>query len=129
MLSLRQSDTCFFYQHLAPETRQLIGMLQARPQHLATSLAEVDQARLDNAVLRGATLGATPLVVLAAGQTMAKIPNWRESQAYQAGLSSNSRMIVAEGSDHGIHWDRPQLVIDCVLAAIESARTGRRLVQ
>ena len=41
---------------LAPETRQLIGILQVRPQHQATSLSETDDARLDNAALRDATL-------------------------------------------------------------------------
>jgi len=114
---------------LAPETRQLIGILQVRPQHQATSLSETDDARLDNAALRDATLGATPLVVLEAGRSMQQLPNWRESQDYQAGLSTNSRLIVAEGSDHSIHWDRPALVIDAVRAVIEAARIGQALAQ
>ena len=114
---------------LAPETRQLIGILQARPQHQATSLSETDDARLDNAALRDATLGATPLVVLEAGRSMQQLPNWRESQDYQAGLSTNSRLIVAEGSDHSIHWDRPAMVIDAVRAVIEAAHTRQRLGQ
>jgi len=114
---------------LAPETRQLIGILQARPQHQATSLSETDDARLDNAALRDATLGATPLVVLEAGRSMQQLPNWRESQDYQAGLSTNSRLIVAEGSDHSIHWDRPALVIDAVRAVIAAALTDQPLAQ
>jgi pimeloyl-ACP methyl ester carboxylesterase len=112
---------------LAPETRQLIGILQARPQHQATSLRETEDARMDNDSLRDATLGATPLIVLVAGRTMQQIPHWRESQAYQAGLSTNSRLIVAEGSDHSIHWDHPALVIDAVRAVIEAAHTGHAL--
>ena len=60
---------------------------------------------------------------------MQQIPNWRASQDYQAGLSTNSRLIVAEGSDHSIHWDRPTLVIDSVRAVIEAARTGQALMQ
>jgi pimeloyl-ACP methyl ester carboxylesterase len=115
--------------NLAPETRQLIGIVQARPQHQATSTSETDDARIDNDSLRDATLGATPLVVLAAGRTMQQTPNWRESQHYQAGLSTNSRLVVAEGSDHSIHWDRPALVIDAVRAVIAAARTGQALVQ
>jgi pimeloyl-ACP methyl ester carboxylesterase len=115
--------------NLAPETRQLIGLVQARPQHQATSMGETDDARLDNDTLRDATLGATPLVVLGAGQTMQQILYWRESQDYQAGLSTNSRLIVAEGSDHSIHWDRPALVIDAVRAVIEAAHTGQALAQ
>ena len=114
---------------LAPETRQLIGILQARPQHQATSLSETDDARLDNAALRDATLGATPLVVLEAGRSMQQLPDWRESQDYQAGLSTNSRLIVAEGSDHSIHWDRPALVIDAVRAVVAAARTDQPLAQ
>jgi len=114
---------------LTPEMRQLIGVVQARQQHQVTSLNENETASADNAALRGATLGATPLVVLEAGRTMQQIPNWRESQDYQAGLSTNSRLIVAEGSDHSIHWDRPALVIDAVRAVIEAARTGHALMQ
>jgi pimeloyl-ACP methyl ester carboxylesterase len=109
--------------HLRPETRQLIGILQARPQHLATSRSETEAARLNNDTLRGATLGDTPLVVLGAGRMMQQVPNWRESQVYQAGLSTNSRLIIAEDSDHSIHWDRPGLVIDTVRAMIEAAHT------
>ena len=114
---------------LAPETRQLIGILQARSQHQATSLSETEAARLDNDALRGARFGATPLVVLASGQLMHQILNWRESQEYQVGLSTNSRLIVAEGSDHSIHWDRPALVIRAVRAAIDAARTGHSLAE
>jgi pimeloyl-ACP methyl ester carboxylesterase len=115
--------------HLTPETRQLIGILQARPQHMATSREETEAARSNNDTLRGATLGDTPLVVLEAGRTMEQIPNWRESQEYQAGLSTNSRLIIAQGSDHSIHWDRPAMVIDAVRAVIEAAHTRQRLGQ
>jgi pimeloyl-ACP methyl ester carboxylesterase len=114
---------------LTPETRQLIGILQARPLHQATSLSENESASADNAVLRDASLGAIPLVVLEAGRTMQQIPNWRESQDYQAGLSTNSRLIVADDSDHSIHWDRPAIVIDAVRAVIEAAHTGQSLAQ
>ena len=114
---------------LTPETRQLIGILQARPLHQATSLSENETAGADNDTLRGATLGATPLVVLAAGRTMQHVPNWRESQAYQAGLSTNGHLIVADDSDHSIHWDHPALVIEAVRAVIEAARTGQSLAQ
>jgi pimeloyl-ACP methyl ester carboxylesterase len=114
---------------LAPETRQLIGILQARSLHQATSLSETEDGRSNNDALRGATLGATPLVVLASGQLTHQIPNWRESQDYQAELSTNSRLIVVEGSDHSIHWDRPALVMDAVRAVIVAARTGQALAQ
>ena len=92
-------------------------------------MGETDDARLDNDTLRDATLGATPLVVLGAGQTMQQIPYWRESQDYQAGLSTNSHLIVADDSDHSIHWDRPALVIAAVRAVIEAAHTGQALAQ
>jgi pimeloyl-ACP methyl ester carboxylesterase len=115
--------------NLAPETRQLIGVVQARPQHVSTSIDETDAARLDNAALWNARLGSTPLVVLEAGQMMQQRPSWRESQDYQAGLSTNSRLIVAEGSDHSIHWDQPNLVMDAVRTVLAAAQTGRALAQ
>jgi len=111
-----------FVQPSAPDCQ--VGVALFEP-----CLSENESASADNAVLRDASLGAIPLVVLEAGRTMQQIPNWRESQDYQAGLSTNSRLIVADDSDHSIHWDRPAIVIDAVRAVIEAAHTGQSLAQ
>ena len=39
-----------------------------------------------------------------------------------AGLSSNSRMLVAEKSGHGIQIDQPGLVVDAIRQMVEATR-------
>lgn len=112
---------------LAPQTRATIGLLQARPGHRAAALAESAELRAENDVLRGATLGDLPLVVIAAGRTSADLPFWAESQEYQAALSSNSRLTLAVDSDHMVPWDQPEAVIAAVAAVAEAARSGQPL--
>ena len=44
-------------------------------------------------------------------------------EADQAALSSNGRLIIAEGSGHAIHWEQPTLVVDAVRQVIEDVRS------
>jgi len=39
---------------------------------------------------------------------------WQEGLAGYAALSTNSTQLLAEGSDHSIPWERPQMIIDAV---------------
>jgi pimeloyl-ACP methyl ester carboxylesterase len=41
-------------------------------------------------------------------------PLWEEVQMELADLSANSSLVVAIGSDHDIHVERPELVIQAV---------------
>lgn len=66
--------------------------------------------------------GHRPLIVLAAGQTMAQLPIWREAQRQQAELSSEGRLIVAQGSGHYFQWEQPTLVIDAIRQVIAAAQ-------
>jgi len=47
---------------------------------------------------------------------------WQELQAELAKLSSNSQMLVAEKSGHGIQVDQPGLVVDAIRQMVQSVR-------
>ena len=80
--------------------------------------------RADDALLQAApSLGDRPLLVVAAGQNMIATPYWAEAQRRPAALSTNSRLIDAEGSGHAIHWDQPALVVDAVRQVIADVRS------
>jgi pimeloyl-ACP methyl ester carboxylesterase len=111
------------------DVRETIGVLQARPGDIATAQAENTSAAVDNDRLRGAALGDLPLVVLGAGSSVEHTPHWRASLAYQAGLSTNSRLAIIPGSDHSIHWEDPALVVSAVRDVVDAARTSEPLAQ
>jgi pimeloyl-ACP methyl ester carboxylesterase len=115
-------------QNLSTETRAEIGVLQARSQQVKTVLSEDALKTHDNAQLSSATsLGDVPLMVLAAGQNVEHDPLWLPAQQQMAGLSSNARLIVVDGSSHYIHWDQPTLVADAMRQVVEAARTDKPL--
>jgi pimeloyl-ACP methyl ester carboxylesterase len=82
-------------------------------------------------------LGEKPLVVLSAGAR--QYPGLTKKQAKRAqdqtdefeaglvGLSQNSELVVAENSDHYIHFDRPELVVDAIRRVVDAALDGGRL--
>jgi pimeloyl-ACP methyl ester carboxylesterase len=112
-------------ENLSPDTRTAIGVMQARPRQIETALAE-GRARTDSNNLLGtaASLGDTPLIVLAAAQNVDQMPFWKEAQLIMAGLSSNSRLIVAPGG-HAIHFEQPALVVESIGQVVDAARTGQ----
>ena len=79
------------------------------------------------------SLGNIPLTVIRHGipDLFASMPDeqakhsekvWQELQADLAKLSSNSRMLVAEKSGHGIQIDQPSLVVDTIKQMVETVR-------
>ena len=105
------------------ETRQAMALFSTGQRGLATTAAEGQQRAADDGQLQAAPgLGALPLIVLASGQNMAQLPYWADAQRQQAALSTNGRLIVAEGSGHGINLERPALVIDAVRQVVAQAR-------
>jgi len=115
-------------QNLSTETRAEIGVLQARSGQVKTVLKEDALLTHDNAQLSSTTpLGDFPLMVLAAGQNVEHDPLWLPAQQQLAGLSSNARLIVVDGSSHYIHWDQPTLVADAIRQVVEAARTDQHL--
>lgn len=84
-------------------------------------------------------LGDIPLVVLVAGQDAGVAPDNAPSEAAKTGqglggsrwlslqeelarLSTHSKLVVANGSSHYIHLDRPDLVIHSILELLEAIR-------
>jgi pimeloyl-ACP methyl ester carboxylesterase len=113
-------------QNLSTETRAEIGVLQARSQQVKTALREDALLTHDNAQLSSApSLGDVPLMVLVAGQNVEHDPFWLPAQQQLAGLSSNAKLIVVEGSSHYIHWDQPMLVAGAIRQVVEAARTDQ----
>jgi pimeloyl-ACP methyl ester carboxylesterase len=105
------------------ETRTEGMLLQTSQRGVDAQTAEGLERAADDALLQVApALGDRPLIVLAAGQNMTATPYWAEAQRRLAALSSNGRLIVAEGSGHAIHWDQPTLVVDAVRQVIEDVR-------
>ena len=114
-------------ENLSAETRTAIGVLQARPQQIETALAEGAARTESNSLLRAAApLGDKPLVVVASTQSIDHLPFWKEAQQTMAGLSSNSRLIVAS-SGHAIHFEQPALVVESIHQVVGAARTGQPL--
>jgi hypothetical protein len=75
-----------------------------------------------------ASLGDTPLIVLASAQSIDHLPFWKDAQQIMAGLSSNSRLAVVP-SGHAVHFEQPALVAECIRQVVDAARTGRPLKQ
>lgn len=74
-------------------------------------------------------LGDMPLVVIRRGKT-ANPPSeedlrWRRLQEGLAGLSSNSRTIVATQSGHVVPYEAPDVVADAVRQVIDRLRSSR----
>jgi pimeloyl-ACP methyl ester carboxylesterase len=103
--------------------RTEMALLAVRPGAIGATAAEA-RARADgDAELRAAgSLGDRPLAVLVSGQSARMTPHWEEGQRRQAGLSTDSQLIVVKGSSHFIHWDAPQVVVDAVRSVVLRAR-------
>jgi pimeloyl-ACP methyl ester carboxylesterase len=104
-----------------PRATRTEGMLLKTSQRgVDAQTAEGLERAADDALLQAApSLGDRPVIVLAAGQKVAHDPIWLEAQRRQAALSSDSRLIIAQGSGHAIHWEQPTLVIDAVRQVVD----------
>ena len=70
-------------------------------------------------------LGNMPLIVLSAGLNDGNLH--RRLQNDFARMSTNSKLIVVEDSDHEIHLFRPDVVVRAVNDVATAFRTGARL--
>jgi pimeloyl-ACP methyl ester carboxylesterase len=115
------------------------ALVAANPKHVETFIAEQQAVQAIHAELRVAritSLGDLPLVVLSHDEPMA-MPGlsdevnqayeqlWQDLQAELAALSSQGKLMMAEGSGHYIQLERPQLVIDAIVEVVTAARTNQ----
>jgi len=70
-------------------------------------------------------LGDKPLVDISTDENLG--PEYVKLQNALLSLSQNSKQIVAEKSSHFVIIDRPDVVIDGVRQAVQSARNNRKL--
>ena len=112
-----------------PRHRRMIGVHgEPTRRRLATQWDEYTVwADADPALRAAPPLGQLPLIVLSSELTAERDPILRATMRTQAGLSSNSRLVIATNSGHGIQIDQPTFVIDAVQQVIDSARTGQPL--
>ena len=87
-----------------------------------------------------APLGDKPLIVVSAGRLSwedrdrasgksydAELRAHVRAEAFLAGLSRNSRFVVARASFHQVHLYEPNIVADAIAQVLTSVRTGRKL--
>ena len=126
-----------YWDLLPPETRGLLEEIQRdNPEgldHAATvaSMADLRASRR--------SLGDLPLVVLTRGKEDPPPPGvspelsakmaqvWREMQAELPSFSTNSAQIIAENSQHHVHWDASRLVVASIQKVVEAARAHGRI--
>ena len=78
------------------------------------------------------SLGGLPLAVITHGQPFPGPfsilePSWSEGQKRLAALSTDSLLIPAHKSNHMIHLDEPNIVIDAIRRVHDAARNHTRL--
>jgi pimeloyl-ACP methyl ester carboxylesterase len=108
---------------LSDQTRTELALFDTGQRGMDATAAESLAMTADNAQLQAApSLGDRPLIVLAAGESMATTPRWPEAQRRQAAMSANGRLIVVEGSGHYIQLEHPDVVIDAVRQVVAQVR-------
>jgi pimeloyl-ACP methyl ester carboxylesterase len=111
------------------------------PKALAAMTAEMAQLEAGNDRVRAlaiSSLGEIPIRVVSHGRAEGTPPQlgpevaaeyervWQELQAAQAGLSTDSLRLVAEGIGHDIPAEAPTLVVDVVRGLLASPMQGPR---
>jgi pimeloyl-ACP methyl ester carboxylesterase len=109
----------------SPATRSTMALLATSPSAIAATRAEARKRGANDADLRTANLGRRPLIVLAAGQSLAGIPHWDEAQQSQASLSARGEIRIAQASSHCIQCDDPALAIEAIEDVVSAVRTQR----
>lgn len=121
---------------LPPEIRPVYLAVGFQSKYFDSNLDELAAAvESDKQLSATGSLGAVPLTVIRHGvpDLFARMPAeqarqaeqvWQELQAELSRLSSNSRLLVAERSGHGIQIDQPDIVVDAIRQIVEAVRAG-----
>jgi pimeloyl-ACP methyl ester carboxylesterase len=95
--------------------------LSVRPQQLQTFADEIRGIPASLAQAGAVeSFGDLPLIVLSRG--LDADAEWQAGQAELSRLSSNSRHLIAEQSDHGIHLHQPDAAVAAIIQMIEQVR-------
>jgi pimeloyl-ACP methyl ester carboxylesterase len=119
---------------LPPAIRPIYLEVGFQPKYFQSNLDELSaSAESDQQLSAAGSLGNIPLTVIRHGipDLFANMPAeqaiqaeqvWQELQMDLARLSSNSQLIVAEKSGHGIQIDQPDLVVEAIRQMVETVR-------
>ncbi len=119
---------------LPPEIRTAYLEIGFQSKYFQSNLDELAAiGESDKQLSIAGSLGNIPLTVIRHGipDLFARMPveqakqaerAWQELQAELTQLSSNSQMIVAEKSGHGIQIDQPGLVVDAIRQMVQTVR-------
>jgi pimeloyl-ACP methyl ester carboxylesterase len=118
--------TADMYRRLATRDATRFDTMIAELEGLEESQAQVRAAKKES-------LGDIPLVVISHGipQDIPGMPAevnreyeqaWQQMQVELAGISSQGKRIVAEGSGHMIHHEKPELVCAAIREVVDAVR-------
>lgn len=99
-----------------------MALLQTRSAAIDETTKEGLARSADDPALAGSSLGSIPLVVIAAGASMAGIPNWATAQNELVALSTQGKLVVAEQSGHAVQLEDPGVVLDAILDVVSNVR-------
>ena len=109
-----------------PAVASWMVLLQTAPAAIEEAAREGLARAADDDALAGTTLGAMPLRVIAAGESMRGIPGWASAQQALAALSSRGRLVIAAHSPHYVQLSDPNVVIAAVREVLADARAATR---
>ena len=121
---------------LPPQIRALYLAVGFQPKYFESNLGELAASvESDRQLGASGPLGAVPLTVIRHGipDLFSRMPAeqarqaelvWQELQTELSRLSSNSRLLVAERSGHGIQIDQPEIVVESIRQTVEFVRSG-----
>ena len=124
---------------LPPDLQSMYLKVGFHPSFFQSNLDELAAVTISDRQLSAAGyLGDIPLLVIWHGipNMFASMPAdqavqaemvWQELQNDLAKQSSNSQLLVAEKSGHGIQNDQPDLVIEAIRQMVESVRVNPRI--
>jgi len=106
---------------LPPELLPIVRAHWSRPSAFSSMAQHIAILRevCSTLPLRPGELGALPLVVISGAHLT---PEQQAEQASVATLSTIGRHIVAEGSGHWVHLDRPDLVVEAVREVLQGGQ-------
>jgi pimeloyl-ACP methyl ester carboxylesterase len=85
---------------------------------------EVDIPATEKELAKAPGLGSRPVVVLTQDTTD---HDWLTVQNTLARLSSDSVHVIAVGSGHAVHIDKPDIVVRAIEEVVTAVQTGKRL--